>query len=62
MEDSFGKRFKIVLDLPEFKDNLFLVLKGNEKAINRQLVLLPISKTDNDTVQVVTNYNKIFFN
>lgn len=60
MEDSFGKRFNVVLDIPDFKDDLFLVLKGNEKAINRQLILLPVIKTDDDTVQIVTNYNKIF--
>ena len=37
-----------------------MVLGGNDKTINGQLVLLPISKTDQDVVQIVSNYNKIF--
>ena len=59
-EDSFGKRFQFKFDIPKFKDNKFLIIKGNDKTINGQLLLLPISKTDPDTVQVVSNYNKIF--
>jgi hypothetical protein len=59
-EDSFGKRFQFKFDVPKFKDNKFLIIKGNDKTINGQLLLLPISKTDPDTVQIVSNYNKIF--
>lgn len=60
MEDSNGKRFKVVLDIPQFEDGKYLVLKGNRKLITRQLMLLPVVKTDEDTVQIVTNYNKLF--
>ena len=60
MEDSQGNRFTIVFDVPKLKDNKFMILRGNEKTINGQNVLLPISKTDVDTVQIVSNYNKIF--
>ena len=60
MEDAFGKRFTVKFDIPKFKDNKFMLLKGNEKTISGQLVLLPIIKTDVDTVQIVSNYNKIF--
>ena len=35
-------------------------LKGNEKTLNGQLLLLPVIKTDEDTVQIVTSYRKIF--
>ena len=35
-------------------------LGGNEKIINGQLLLLPCIKTDNDTAQLVSNYNKVF--
>ena len=35
-------------------------LRGNNKTINGQLTLLPIIKTDTDTAQIVSNYNKIF--
>ena len=60
MEDINGNRFTLKFDVPKFKENKFLVLGGNEKTINGQLVLLPIIKTDEDTVQVISNYKKIF--
>lgn len=59
-EDGYGQRFTLKFDLPKFKNNRFMRLRGNEKTINGQLVLLPIIKTDEDTVQIVSNYNKIF--
>lgn len=59
-ENQDGKRFSFKFDLPILKDNRFMVLGGNDKTINGQLVLLPVSKTDDDTVQFVSNYNKIF--
>ena len=60
MEDSMGNRFTIKLDIPRLKDDKFMILRGNEKTISGQQVLLPISKTEEDTVQIVSNYNKIF--
>ena len=48
------------VDLPIMIDNRFMKLRGNEKTLIGQLMLLPIVKTDNDTVQIVSNYNKIF--
>ena len=60
MEDSFNKRFTLVFDIPKFKNNRFMRLRGNEKVMSGQLVLLPCLKTDEDTVQCVSNYNKIF--
>lgn len=59
-EDSFGQRFTLKFDIPKFRNNRFMRLKGNEKTLNGQLLLLPIIKTDEDTVQVVTSYKKIF--
>ena len=59
-EDQFGKRFKIKFDIPLLKDNRNMVLGGNDKNMSGQLVLIPISKTDDDTAQIVTFYNKIF--
>lgn len=59
MEDSFGKRFTIKFDIPIFEDG-FMFLRGNRKTISNQLTLKPISETDEDTVQIVSNYNKIF--
>lgn len=59
-EDSFGKRFTLKFDIPIFINDRFMMLRGNEKAMSGQLVLLPCLKTDQDTVQLVSNYNKIF--
>lgn len=60
IEDGFGKRSTLVFDIPKFKGNRFMRLRGNEKVISGQLLLLPCLKTDEDTVQCVSNYNKIF--
>lgn len=59
-EDANGKRFSVKVDIPKWVDNKYLVLSGNIKELPNQLFLMPISKTDTDTVQIVTNYNKIF--
>lgn len=60
LEDSLGKRHTIKFDMPKIINNRFLRLRGNDKVVPGQLVNLPIIKTDEDTVQVVSNYNKIF--
>lgn len=59
-EDGEGKRFTIKIDVPKMIDNNYMLLRGNRKDIPSQLFLMPIIKTDDDTVQIVTNYNKIF--
>lgn len=59
MEDVHGTRFNIKFDVPKLIDNKFMKLRGNEKTMAGQLTLLPISKTDEDTVQIVSNYKKI---
>ena len=59
MEGSDGKRFTIKFDIPRFINNRFMRLRGNDKVISGQLFNLPCTKTDNDTVQVVSNYSKI---
>lgn len=60
LEDSFGKRHTLRFDMPKIINKRFLRLRGNDKIIPGQLINLPIIKTDEDTVQVVSNYNKIF--
>ena len=55
-----GKRFTMKLDLPIIIGDRFMKLRGNEKLLLGQLMLLPVIKTDDDTVQMVSNYNKIF--
>ena len=59
MEDSSGKQFTIKFDMPRFINNRFMRLRGNDKVISGQLFNLPCTKTDRDTVQVVSNYRKI---
>jgi len=60
LEDSLGKRHALRFDMPKIINKRFLRLRGNDKIIPGQLINLPIIKTDEDTVQVVSNYNKIF--
>lgn len=59
-EDENGKRFTIKAEIPKFIDNKYMKLRGNRKDISSQLFLMPIIKTDEDTVQIVSNYKKIF--
>lgn len=60
-EDISGTRFQLKFDIPKLKNNRFMRIKGNDKTINAQLMNLPIIKTEFDTAQITTNYNKIFF-
>lgn len=60
IEDFRGKRSTLKLDIPKFKDNKYLILRGNKKTIQNQSFNMPILKTDVDTVQIISNYNKIF--
>ena len=60
LEDANRIRHTVVVDMPKIIDDKFLYLGGNKKIFNNQELLLPIVKTEPDTVQTVTNYNKIF--
>ena len=60
LEDELKQRHNITVDIPKFVDNKFLYLGSNKKIINRQNFLYPVVKTGPETVQIVTNYNKIF--
>lgn len=59
-ENEKGKRFQLIFDIPKIKNDRFMRLRGNDKVLNGQLVLLPCVKTDDDTIQLVSNYKKIF--
>lgn len=59
-EDYSGKRFTLRFDIPKLRDGRFMRLRGNEKLFSIELPLIPISKTDADTAQIVSFYNKIF--
>ena len=60
LEDSLNKRHTLTFDVPKIVNERFLRLRGNDKVLGGQLMNLPIIKTEEDTVQVVSNYNKIF--
>lgn len=60
-EDFRGKRYTVRFDVPKFlPDGKYLMLRGNQKTIQNQMQNMPIIKTDNDTCQIISNYNKIF--
>ena len=60
LEDSLNKRHTLTFDVPKIINERFLRLRGNDKVLGGQLMNLPIIKTEEDIVQVVSNYNKIF--
>lgn len=60
LEDEFRKRHTIKVNVPKFIDNRFLYLNGSKKTIQKQFMGMPVIKTAPDTVQICTNYNKIF--
>lgn len=60
LKDEHNKPHKITVDIPKFIDNKFLYLGGNKKIICRQNFFYPVVKTAPDTVQIVSNYNKMF--
>ena len=59
-EDANRQRSMVKIDIPKFIDGKFMWLGGNKKLIINQNFLLPIVKTGPNTVQIVTNYNKMF--
>lgn len=59
-ENHDGKRFSIKFDIPIIVNDQYMMLRGNKKVISIQSFLAPIVKTDPDTCQIVSNYNKIF--
>lgn len=60
-EDSYGKRFTLKFDIPKLRNSRSMRLRGNDKVVNGQLMNLPIIKTESNTCQMTSNYNKIFF-
>ena len=60
LKDMNGVRQEIKCDIPIVIDNNYVFLKGSKKIIGHQLALLPIVKTQEDAVQIVCWYNKLF--
>lgn len=60
MQSSDGVQHSVTVDIPKIYDDNYLYLSGNRKQFDNQQVLKPLIKIAPDTVQICTNYNKIF--
>lgn len=60
MESYNGKRSVLVFDIPKVMNGQYMKLRGNKKVISTQSFLAPVVKSEKDTVQIISNYNKIF--
>lgn len=61
LEDAeYGRRHTFTIDVPKMIDGKFMYLAGNKKLFIKQLILKPIVKIAPDTVQICSNYSKIF--
>lgn len=60
LKDEDGKEMKIKFDVPIIFDDHYMYIKGNKKVIEHMLILKPLVKTGKDSVQIVTNYQKMF--
>jgi hypothetical protein len=60
LEGSDRVRHSVTIDIPKVYDNDYFFLGGNRKQFVNQLFLKPVVKIAPDTVQICTNYNKIF--
>lgn len=61
LEDTvYGRRHTFTIDVPKFIEGKYMYLGGNKKIFIKQLILKPIVKIAPDTVQICSNYSKIF--
>lgn len=60
MEDDMRRRHTMKINVPKVIDGRFFYLNGNKKTVQKQFMGMPVIKTAPDTVQICTNYNKIF--
>ena len=59
LEDTLRQRHTLTVDIPKFVDGSFMYLGGNKKLILKQNFFIPVVKIDEDTVEIVTNENKM---
>ena len=60
LEDANRQRHTVKVDIPKFIEDKFIYIGGNRKTIKKQNFFFPVVKSGPDTVQIVTNYNKMF--
>lgn len=58
--DETGREMTISFDVPVIFDDHFMLINGNKKIIQHTFVLKPLVKTGPSTVQIVSNYQKMF--
>jgi hypothetical protein len=58
LEDDKKQKHKIRFKIPEIDEDGFMYINGNKKYIKKQLVLKPVTKTTEDEVYLVSDYNK----
>lgn len=58
-EDELRRRHTIKVDIPIVFNDSYLYLNGNTKLLENQITALPVIKTDEDTVRINTDYNKL---
>jgi hypothetical protein len=59
-KDSDGIKHVFKIDYPKLVDDKYMYLNGGKKSITKQIMLLPIVKTKADTIQITSNYGKLF--
>lgn len=60
LKDENGRKMTLKFDVPIIIDDHYMYIKGNKKVIQHMLILKPLVKTGDDTVQIVSNYQKMF--
>lgn len=60
LRDENGNDMTLKFDVPIIFEDHFMMLKGNKKIIQHTLILKPLVKTGKDTVQINSNYQKMF--
>lgn len=60
LKDEDGRKMTLKFDVPIIIDDHYMYIKGNKKVIQHMLILKPLVKTGKDTVQIVSNYQKMF--
>ena len=61
LEDpKYNNLMTVTIDVPKFLEGKFMYLNGNKKMFVKQLILKPVVKIAPGTVQICSNYKKIF--
>lgn len=59
LEDEWGGKHKITLDIPIIIDNNYIWFNGSKQLLGHQQIMMPLVKSGPSDVQIVTWYNKL---